>query len=101
MNFINCRSEEIQISGFSLIEIGRKIVSNHEYVSRSRFTLMVLVMPEEKWALQSIKQICDRAKRPSLSWNVAVGKVPLFKGDLSLINQFEINRHSYCLKYRS
>ena len=40
---------------------------------RSRFTLMVLVTPEEERALQSIKQVCDRAQRPCLSWDVADG----------------------------
>lgn len=40
---------------------------------RSRFTLMVLVTPEEERALQSVKQVCDRAKRPCLSWDVADG----------------------------
>ena len=29
---------------------------------RSRFTLMVLVTPEEERALQSVKQVCDRQK---------------------------------------
>ena len=38
---------------------------------RSRFTLMVLVTPEEERALESVKQVCDKAKRPCLSWDVA------------------------------
>ena len=38
---------------------------------RSRFTLMVLVTPEEERALQSVKQVCDKAKRPCLSWDAA------------------------------
>ena len=40
---------------------------------RSRFTLMVLVTPEEERALQSIKQVCDLAQRSCLSWDVADG----------------------------
>ena len=42
---------------------------------RSRFTLMVLVTPEEERALQSVKQVCDKAQRPCLSWDVADGFV--------------------------
>ena len=38
---------------------------------RSRFTLMVLVTPGKERALQSVKQVCDRAKRSCLSWFVA------------------------------
>ena len=34
---------------------------------------MVLVTPEEEQALQSVKQVCDKAKRPCLSWDVADG----------------------------
>ncbi len=40
---------------------------------RSRFTLMVLVTPEEERALQSVRYVCDKAQRPCLSWDVADG----------------------------
>ncbi|WP_019505356.1 AAA family ATPase [Pleurocapsa sp. PCC 7319] len=40
---------------------------------RSRFTLIVLVSTEEERALHSVKQVCDRAKRPCLGWDVADG----------------------------
>jgi AAA+ superfamily predicted ATPase len=38
---------------------------------RARFTLIVLVTPEEERALQSIKAVCERTKRPCLMWDVA------------------------------
>ena len=40
---------------------------------RSRFTLMILVTPEEERVLQSIRQVCEKTKRPCLSWDVADG----------------------------
>ena len=47
---------------------------------RARFTLMVLVTPEEERALQSIKAVCERAKRPCLTWDVADAFQPLTAG---------------------
>lgn len=38
---------------------------------RSRFTLIVLVTPEEERALAIVKVVCDRAGRSCLSWDVA------------------------------
>ena len=38
---------------------------------RARFTLIVLVTPEEERALQAIKAVCERSKRPCLTWDVA------------------------------
>src|SRR3989442_463229 len=38
---------------------------------RARFTLIVLVTPEEERALQAIKAVCERTKRPCLTWDVA------------------------------
>jgi SpoVK/Ycf46/Vps4 family AAA+-type ATPase len=38
---------------------------------RARFSLIVVVTPEEERALQSIKAVCERAKRPLLTWDVA------------------------------
>ncbi len=40
---------------------------------RARFTLMVLVTPEEERALQTVKSVCERTSRPCLTWDVAVG----------------------------
>lgn len=40
---------------------------------RSRFTLIVLVTPEEERALTVVKVVCDRAQRPCLTWDVADG----------------------------
>jgi len=38
---------------------------------RARFTLIVLVTPEEERALQTIKAVCERTKRPCLMWDMA------------------------------
>jgi SpoVK/Ycf46/Vps4 family AAA+-type ATPase len=38
---------------------------------RARFTLIVLVTPEEERAIQSIKAVCERSKRSCLMWDVA------------------------------
>jgi AAA+ superfamily predicted ATPase len=38
---------------------------------RARFSFIVLVTPEEERALQAIKSVCERAKRPLLTWDVA------------------------------
>jgi AAA+ superfamily predicted ATPase len=40
---------------------------------RARFTLVVLVTPEEERALQAVKAVCERGKRACLSWDVADG----------------------------
>ena len=65
---------------------------------RSRFTLMILVTPEEERALQSIKQVCARAKRPCLSWDVAdgfqaiinwSGSIPSARDPLSALEQVD------------
>jgi AAA+ superfamily predicted ATPase len=40
---------------------------------RARFTLLVLVTPEEERALQTVKGVCERSKRPCLTWDVADG----------------------------
>jgi SpoVK/Ycf46/Vps4 family AAA+-type ATPase len=40
---------------------------------RARFTLMVLVTPEEERALQTVKAVCERGKRPCLTWDMADG----------------------------
>ena len=65
---------------------------------RSRFTLMVLVTLEEERALQSVKQVCDHAKRPCLSWDVADGfqavtngggSIPSARDPLTALEQVE------------
>src|SRR5262245_31734131 len=40
---------------------------------RARFTLMVLVTTEEERALQTIKSVCEKSKRPCLTWDLADG----------------------------
>jgi AAA+ superfamily predicted ATPase len=47
---------------------------------RARFTLVVLVTPEEERALQAVKAVCERGKRPCLTWDVADGFVALAAG---------------------
>jgi SpoVK/Ycf46/Vps4 family AAA+-type ATPase len=65
---------------------------------RSRFTLMILVTPEEERALQSVKQVCDKAQRPCLSWDVADGfqavtnwrgTIPTARDPLSALEQVD------------
>jgi AAA+ superfamily predicted ATPase len=38
---------------------------------RARFTLMVVVTPEEERVLETVKTVCESMKRPCLSWDVA------------------------------
>lgn len=40
---------------------------------RSRFTLIVLVTPEEERALSIVKTVCDRSGRSCLTWDLADG----------------------------
>lgn len=40
---------------------------------RARFTLIVLLTAEEERALQTIKRVCEKAKRPCITWDVADG----------------------------
>ena len=40
---------------------------------RARFTLVVLVTPEEERALQIIKAACEKAQRPCLTWDLGDG----------------------------
>jgi SpoVK/Ycf46/Vps4 family AAA+-type ATPase len=44
---------------------------------RARFTLMILVTREEERALGILKQVCDRARRPGLTWDAAEGFLAL------------------------
>ncbi|MBE9168578.1 AAA family ATPase [Pleurocapsales cyanobacterium LEGE 06147] len=65
---------------------------------RSRFTLMILVTPEEERALQSVKVVCDRAQRPCLSWDVVdgfqaltnwLGSIPVARDPLTALEQVD------------
>lgn len=40
---------------------------------RARFTLILLVTPEEERALQTIKEVCEKNKRACLTWDAADG----------------------------
>ena len=40
---------------------------------RARFTLIVLVTPEEERALEMVKVVCERTRRSCLTWDVADG----------------------------
>jgi AAA+ superfamily predicted ATPase len=40
---------------------------------RARFTLIVLATLEEERALQAIKAVCEKSRRPCLTWDVADG----------------------------
>ena len=40
---------------------------------RARFTLILLVTPEEERALQVVKGVCERARRPCLTWDAGDG----------------------------
>ncbi len=48
---------------------------------RARFTLIVLVTTEEERALQTIRSVCERARRPCVTWDVADGFEVLTVGD--------------------
>jgi len=38
---------------------------------RARFTLMIIVTPEEERVLETVKMVCERTKRLLLTWDVA------------------------------
>src|SRR5712692_10058011 len=65
---------------------------------RARFTLIVLVTPEEERALRAVRALCERRKRPGLSWDVADGfqwlgnadgAVPKAKDALTALEQID------------
>jgi len=65
---------------------------------RARFTLMVVVTPEEERALQNVRAVCDRAKRPCLTWDAADSfqwltggseSLPTVKDPLAALDQIE------------
>lgn len=39
----------------------------------ARFTLIVVVTPEEERAILKVKEVCERNSRPCLAWDVADG----------------------------
>ncbi|MCI0458269.1 MAG: AAA family ATPase [Gemmataceae bacterium] len=47
---------------------------------RARFTLLVLVTPEEERVLKAVKAACERLKRPCLAWDIADHFQPLTAG---------------------
>nr|WP_228014927.1 AAA family ATPase [Synechocystis salina] len=51
---------------------------------RSRFTLIVLITPEEERALQMVKEVCERSQRPCVTWDVADGFQSLTQNKSSL-----------------
>ncbi|HBE31571.1 MAG TPA: AAA family ATPase, partial [Cyanobacteria bacterium UBA11368] len=51
---------------------------------RSRFTLIVLVTPEEERALSVLKTVCVSTQRPCLTWDLADGFQYLTDGRGSL-----------------
>jgi ATP-dependent 26S proteasome regulatory subunit len=64
---------------------------------RARFTLIVLVTTEEERALQSVKSVCEKLKRPCLTWDVADGfqslagggAAPSAKDPISALDQID------------
>jgi AAA+ superfamily predicted ATPase len=40
---------------------------------RARFTLLVVVTPEEERLLQAVRQVCERSQRACLTWDIADG----------------------------
>lgn len=65
---------------------------------RARFTLIVLSTPEEERALQDIRSVCERGKRPCLTWDVAdsfqwlsggTASLPTVKDPMSALDQIE------------
>ena len=65
---------------------------------RARFTLIVLTTPEEERALQDIRVVCDRSKRPCVTWDMAdgfqwlaggPGTLPSVKDPLAAADQIE------------
>jgi len=65
---------------------------------RSRFTLIIVVTPEEERVLQVVKAVCERGQRPCLTWDVADGfqslsqekaNLPTTKDPLTALEQIE------------
>jgi AAA+ superfamily predicted ATPase len=65
---------------------------------RARFTLIILSTPEEERALQDIRSVCERGKRPCLTWDVAdsfqwlsggSASLPTVKDPMAALDQIE------------
>lgn len=63
---------------------------------RARFTLIVLVTPEEERALQIIRSLCERTQRVAFSWDAAdgflaitSGQPPVARDPLTALDQIE------------
>ena len=64
---------------------------------RARVTLLVLVTTEEERALQTVKGVCEKARRPCFTWDVAEGfqllagaaPLPAAKDPLSALEQVD------------
>lgn len=65
---------------------------------RARFTLIVLITPEEDRALQTIKSVCERTQRRALTWDTAdgfssltptTGALPAARDPLTALEQVE------------
>jgi SpoVK/Ycf46/Vps4 family AAA+-type ATPase len=50
---------------------------------RARFTLMLIITTEEERALATVKSVCERTKRPCLTWDMADG-FQLLAGNITL-----------------
>ena len=51
---------------------------------RSRFSLILLVTPEEERALSTIKAVCEKSERECITWDISDGFQALTKIDTSL-----------------
>ncbi|MGB9898230.1 MAG: AAA family ATPase, partial [Thermanaerothrix sp.] len=64
---------------------------------RARFTLLVLVTPEEERALQKIRAVCERTQRHCLAWDLAdgfqwvvgSGALPVARDPLTALEQID------------
>ncbi|HEX2981027.1 MAG TPA: AAA family ATPase [Anaerolineaceae bacterium] len=64
---------------------------------RARFTLVVLVTPEEERALQSVRQVCEHSQRQCAAWDTAdgfqwvsgSGSLPVARDPLSALEQVD------------
>lgn len=65
---------------------------------RARFTLVVLVTLEEERALEAVKAVCERLRRPCLTWDLgdgfqslvgSAGSMPSARDPLSALEQVE------------
>lgn len=64
---------------------------------RARFTLIVLVTPEEERALATVRSVCERTKRPAVAWDAAdgfqqlagAGPPPVAKDPITALDQID------------